>query len=360
MKNKRGGTRGIDWRPSHTANHNSSLSTKKPNPPPSPHQINEMTAVVETETQGIQFPVTDGTNTIFLALAPDKEGKYILQMPEGAQMLSSGVMYAPELVADHLRQQGENGGEMNGVTSQIHTTTPSTDSHPGTPAMYVPQCTSQASASNEQEVIHFPPELAKDGVIHCAYIAQEAPPPPPTNTIYVNPRQYDRIMKRRVMRAKLEAAGKIPRIGTKRKGYLHESRHLHAQRRVRGEGGKFDNAPWKEIKGRKKKDDHDANLLHNGEPSTSRQLVDLEPGPQRIAPRPDQRETRSRPLNGTIPAVSSTSPLKTTFHQTTSLNGQSKGPVSDKGLNGGARLQTNGSIPLQQPIPPHRNPHHSK
>ena len=54
--------------------------------------------------------------------------------------------------------------------------------------------------------------------------------------MYVNAKQYHRILKRREARAKLENRFSVER---EKKPFMHESRHKHAQRRVRGPGGRF-------------------------------------------------------------------------------------------------------------------------
>jgi hypothetical protein len=56
--------------------------------------------------------------------------------------------------------------------------------------------------------------------------------------VYVNPKQYKRIIIRRQNRMRLERliSSRVPK---RTPHYLHESRHVHAMKRQRGPGGRF-------------------------------------------------------------------------------------------------------------------------
>lgn len=93
-----------------------------------------------------------------------------------------------------------------------------------------------------------------------------APPASAEQPFYVNAKQYHRILKRRIARAKLEESLKLARG---RRPYLHESRHKHAMRRPRGQGGRFLTA--QEIAEQKKHEEMSG--IANGTPAESLSAV---------------------------------------------------------------------------------------
>lgn len=177
-------------------------------------------------------PMPNLTSTGQQIVIQQPQTPQIIQTPDGQTYI-----YQPVQLEGQVQQAQPTVININGNLMQIAGTTPQTTTTTATTAPVQPLASPTATVTQMVPGNTGQTQFQRVALPNAEFLEEEP--------LYVNAKQYRRILKRRQARAKLEAEGKIPK---ERPKYLHESRHRHAMNRVRGEGGRFHSGQVKKRK----------------------------------------------------------------------------------------------------------------
>lgn len=202
------------------------------------------------QAQQVQYITQDGVHILPSQLASGTPG--VIQMGNGnlgtaasQVIVNNSVLAGGQTQVIQQAQPAGSQGQVVQVQTPAQVTSTSTANTLGIPQMlFLNQITVNGQTSfvlvdSNNKPVQLPQGIQ---VINLPQQGGGQPIAMPGETgeepLYVNAKQYHRILKRRQARAKLEALGRIPK---ERQKYLYESRHRHALNRQRDKGGIFMN-----------------------------------------------------------------------------------------------------------------------